>query len=73
MQNDKDVLGRRWAMAELEEKVGRAGQGPRIVPALVISAEKDPFWRIRRARVVGDRGYLFARSGSGTGPSGRKA
>ena len=48
MQNDKDVLGRRWAMAELEKKA----TGPdkdRIVAALVTSAEKDPFWRIRRA------------------------
>ena len=48
MQNDKDVLGRRWAMAELKEKANGADK-ERIVDALVVSAEKDLFWRIRRA------------------------
>jgi aminopeptidase N len=48
MQNDKDVLGRRWAMAELEKKASGTDKD-RIVAALVTSAEKDPFWRIRRA------------------------
>ena len=48
MANDKDVIGRRWAMSELEKKaVG--GDRDRVVGALIISAEKDPFWRIRRA------------------------
>lgn len=49
MSNDKDVLGRRWAMAELEKKSKNAADRDRIVAALVTSAEKDPFWRIRRA------------------------
>jgi aminopeptidase N len=49
MQNDKDVLGRRWAMSQLEQKVKEAADKDRIVAALVTSAEKDPFWRIRRA------------------------
>lgn len=49
MQNDKDVLGRRWAMGELEKKASDAAAKPRIVEALINSAEKDPFWRIRRA------------------------
>ena len=48
MQNDKDVLGRRWAMGELQKKATGADKD-RIVAALVTSAEKDPFWRIRRA------------------------
>jgi aminopeptidase N len=47
MANDKDVLGRRWAMGELEAKA--ATEKERIVAALITSAEKDPFWRIRRA------------------------
>lgn len=48
MANDKDVIGRRWAMNELERQ---SSEGPkdRIVAALITSAEKDPFWRIRRA------------------------
>ncbi|HUR97321.1 MAG TPA: M1 family aminopeptidase [Pyrinomonadaceae bacterium] len=49
MANDKDVLGRRWAMAELEAKAANAGDRDRIITALTTSAEKDPFWRIRRA------------------------
>jgi aminopeptidase N len=49
MANDKDVLGRRWAMSELEAKAKAGTERDRIVTALVTSAEKDPFWRIRRA------------------------
>jgi aminopeptidase N len=49
MANDKDVLGRRWAMSELEAKAASGADRDRIVVALATSAEKDPFWRIRRA------------------------
>jgi aminopeptidase N len=49
MQNDKDVVGRRWAMGELEKKAADPAEKGRIVAALINSAEKDPFWRIRRA------------------------
>lgn len=49
MANDKDVLGRRWAMGELEAKAANAADRGRIVSALTTSAEKDPYWRIRRA------------------------
>jgi len=49
MANDKDVLGRRWAMSELAKKTGNEADKARIVSALLVSAEKDPFWRIRRA------------------------
>ncbi len=48
MANDKDVLGRRWAMSQLVPR-GKDGEKARVVPALIASAEKDPFWRIRRA------------------------
>ena len=49
MANDKDVLGRRWAMSELEAKAKSGADRDRIVAALVTSAEKDSFWRVRRA------------------------
>lgn len=49
MANDKDVLGRRWAMSELAKKTNNEADKARIVSALLVSAEKDPFWRIRRA------------------------
>jgi aminopeptidase N len=48
MANDRDVIGRRWAMAELEKKASGPDKA-RIVDALITSAEKDAFWRIRRA------------------------
>ena len=51
MANDRDVLGRRWAMNELEQRAANAGDKSRIVAALLTSTEKDPFWRIRRAAV----------------------
>ena len=49
MLNDKDVIGRRWAMSELVKRAGLPADKARIVAALIDSAEKDPFWRLRRA------------------------
>jgi aminopeptidase N len=49
MLNDKDVLGKRWAMGELEKKASVPADKPRIITALVTSMEKDKFWRLRRA------------------------
>ncbi|MBV9215734.1 MAG: HEAT repeat domain-containing protein [Acidobacteria bacterium] len=46
-KNDKDVLGRRWAMAELGQKANGADRA-RIVAALMDDAEHDPFFRLRR-------------------------
>jgi hypothetical protein len=48
MANDKDVLGRRWAISELEKRVTTPDRD-RILSALLVSSEKDPFWRVRRA------------------------
>ncbi|MCD9187666.1 MAG: HEAT repeat domain-containing protein [Pyrinomonadaceae bacterium] len=48
MTNDKDVLGKRWAMAELAKKAAGADK-QKIVAAFLNSMEKDSFWRIRRA------------------------
>ncbi|HRI03720.1 MAG TPA: M1 family aminopeptidase [Pyrinomonadaceae bacterium] len=49
MANDKDLIGRRWAMNELEAKAANAAEKERIVAALITSAEKDLNWRVRRA------------------------
>lgn len=49
MLNDKDVLGKRWAMAELEKKASVPADKARIVAALITEMEKDGFWRLRRA------------------------
>ncbi len=49
MANDKDVLGRRWAMAELTKKANLGTEKEKIVAALMIAMEKDTFWRLRRA------------------------
>lgn len=48
MTNDKDVLGKRWAMAELAKKASGADK-QKIVAAFLNSMEKDSFWRIRCA------------------------
>ncbi|CAN5428552.1 M1 family aminopeptidase [soil metagenome] len=52
MANDKDVIGRRWAMNELQTKAQAGTDKDKIVVALLTSAEKDPFFRIRRAAVT---------------------
>lgn len=49
MANDKDVLARREAMHELATKGGDDVDKAQIVAALLTAAEKDPFWRLRRA------------------------
>ncbi|MEP6944951.1 MAG: M1 family aminopeptidase, partial [Acidobacteriota bacterium] len=49
MAHDNDVLGRRWAMSELEAKAKNEADKARITAALIASSEKDSFWRIRRA------------------------
>ncbi|HMJ08766.1 MAG TPA: M1 family metallopeptidase, partial [Pyrinomonadaceae bacterium] len=46
--NDKDVLGRRWALDALQKSAANADEKTKVVAALINSAEKDPFWRIRR-------------------------
>jgi len=49
MQNDKDVIARRWAMSQLSEHAKTDADKPRILAAFISAAEKDPFWRVRRA------------------------
>ena len=49
MANDKDVIGRRWALSELEKRASDQAAKSSIVVALVTSAEKDASWRVRRA------------------------
>lgn len=53
MANDKDMIARRWAMGELQElaKADKAVEA-KYVDALMVSAEKDPFWRVRRAALA---------------------
>lgn len=47
MANDKDVLGRRWAMGELEKLAAKPENKTKVTDALLVSMEKDKFWRIR--------------------------
>lgn len=49
MLNDRDVLGKRWAMNELEKRARAGTDRQSIVTALVTAMEKDDFWRLRRA------------------------
>ncbi len=48
-QNDKDVLGRRWALAELKNKYAASPDKAKIAAVLLGAVEKDSFWRLRRA------------------------
>ncbi|MGB7068249.1 MAG: M1 family aminopeptidase [Pyrinomonadaceae bacterium] len=48
IQNDTDVLGRRWAMGEVRKK-STAANRIAIDTVLLNAAEKDTFWRNRRA------------------------
>jgi aminopeptidase N len=49
MFNDKDILGKRWAMEELEAKAENASDKPRIMAAFLAAFEKEANWNLRRA------------------------
>ncbi len=51
MANDKDILGRRWAMSELMKQLGSSTDKTKIISAVRNSAEKDASWLIRRAAI----------------------
>ncbi len=51
LANDKDILGRRWAMDELSAKPATNGYDPKIVAALLNTVEKDTNWQMRRAAI----------------------
>jgi aminopeptidase N len=51
MTNDKDVLGKRWAMSELIKKANGSDDKAKIMTALLSTAEKDKFWRLRAAAI----------------------
>jgi len=48
MQNDQDVLGRNWAMGQLQAKA-QGADSDRIKKALLNMAENDKFWHLRQA------------------------
>jgi aminopeptidase N len=49
MLNDQDLLGRRWAMEELEAKAANSSEKDKIMAAFVASFEKEKNWNVRRA------------------------
>jgi aminopeptidase N len=51
MQNDKDVLGRRLAISQLQQKAGFSDKG-KITKAILSEVEKDSFWQNRRAALA---------------------
>ncbi len=55
LKNDRDVIGRNWAMNELV-KIARKKETPAPEKAIVVTSvleasKTDPFWRIRRAAI----------------------
>ncbi len=51
LANDKDVLGRRWAMSELVKRAENDGEQAKVLAALLDAAKTDSFWRLRRAAI----------------------
>lgn len=51
-QNDKDVLGRNWAIGQLELRAEVPDQKQEAIAALTAVMEKDEFWRLRRASIA---------------------
>lgn len=50
MANDKDIIGRRWAMSELSRIAKTNGaDGEKIMAALRNAGANDSFWKLRRA------------------------
>lgn len=52
LKEDKDILGRRWALGELAGQVSNEADKPRIFAAFLASAEKDASWRMRQAALA---------------------
>ncbi|MET0752804.1 MAG: M1 family aminopeptidase [Pyrinomonadaceae bacterium] len=68
MANDKDVIGKRWAMAELVKKAANPADKSKIIAALLNTAEKDSFWHLRSA-AISEIGEMSAPQGlPGTEP-----
>jgi aminopeptidase N len=51
LANDKDILGRRWALDELKAKPSENKYDPKIVAAVLNTVEKDASWQMRRAAI----------------------
>jgi aminopeptidase N len=51
LANDKDILGRRWALGELMKSLDASTDKTKILGAVRNSAEKDPSELIRRAAI----------------------
>jgi aminopeptidase N len=49
MLNDKDIIGKRWAIEELEDKAENAADKDKIIAAFLVSAEKEKNANVRRA------------------------
>ena len=49
--NDKDLIGRRWALGELAKAFENSSDKPKILAAVRTAAEKDASFNIRRAAI----------------------
>ena len=66
MQNDKDVLGRRWAMGELAKKAAADSDKGKILAAFQTAAAADNLYLNRRA-AIGEIGNIVAPAPRGGG------
>ena len=68
VSNDTDALGRLWAMGQLVTKAEGSSDAPRILQALLGSAEKDTLAENRRAALDAVQGMLAPPTSPGDEP-----
>lgn len=68
MFNDKDILGKRWAIEELEAKAEDSPERDKIIAAFLVSAEKEKNANVRRAALSKVNNLSFPQFPPGTPP-----
>jgi len=68
MFNDKDILGKRWAIEELEAKAENSPEKDKIIAAFLVSAEKEKNANVRRAALSKVNNLSFPNLTPGTPP-----
>ena len=64
MLNDKDVIGRRWAMGELTKKAKNADEKEKIIAAFSKEVSSDKNWLLRQAAIGEIRNVAANRTNS---------
>ena len=68
MFNDKDIIGKRWAIEQLEAKAEDSPERDKIIAAFLVSAEKEKNANVRRAALSKVNNLSFPKLPPGTPP-----